>query len=164
MPGKTDAAALLEAQQHPALEHFTGDIFEADRGLDQLEPVRRAHLVHHRRRGQRFHNPAPALSVHDKMMQQQTNELMRRERVPAAVHSPYPVGVPVGDEADVVRMFLQKRGGGAVVFRDRFRIEAAEEGIVFRVQRGHLATRACEQFIETTRADAEERVVRKAQP
>src|SRR2546425_3574061 len=57
----------------------------------------------------------------------------------------------------------QIRGGRAVIPRNRFRIEAAEERIMRRVERRHLAGRSGEQRVETARADAEQGVVRKTQ-
>ena len=69
MAWETNSATLFEAEQRAALEHLAGDIFEADRRLDQLQLVRRAHLVHHGGRRDRFDDPSPALSIHDEMVQ-----------------------------------------------------------------------------------------------
>ena len=69
VPGKTDAAAFLSAQQHAALEHFRANVFETNTRFDQRQIVRSAHLVHHRRGRQCFDDASPALAVHDEMMQ-----------------------------------------------------------------------------------------------
>ena len=102
--GETDAAAFFRAEQHVTLEHLRTNIFEADAGFDQWQPMGRAHFVHHRSGRKRFHHPSPALSIHDEMMQQQTNDLVRRERVATAIHAANAVGITVGHEADVMRV------------------------------------------------------------
>src|ERR1041385_5595031 len=61
-------------------------------------------------------------------------------------------------------MFSEKRLAAGVVLLDWFRIDAAEEHVVLRVERRDLAGRAGENLLETTRAHAEQRLVRESQP
>ena len=140
--GKTDATALLRAEQHIALEHFRADVFEADAGLDHFQAVVRAHLVHHGGGGERLDDPSPALAVHDEMMQQQANQLVRRKRISAAIHAANAVGVAIRDQTNIVRMLFEISGTERVIFRESARGYAAEQRIVRAVQRGHPASGA----------------------
>ena len=117
--------------------------------------MRGAHPVHHGGRGQRFDDASPALSIYDEMVQQQTNKLVRRERVAAAVHAPDPVCIAIGDEANIVRMPSQESRAGTVVPGNGFGIETAERRIMLGIQRGDFARGSGEQLVETPGADAE---------
>ena len=144
VPGETNPAALFHPQQHAAFEHLRANIFEPDAGFDQRQAMRRAHLVHHRSRRERLDYPSPALPVLDQMMQQQANDLVRCERVAAAVHAAHAVGVAIGHKADVVRMAAEKFSAARVIFVNRLGIDAAEQHVVLPVERGDLAGRARE--------------------
>ena len=61
------------------------------------------------------------------MMQQQANDLVRRQRIAATVHAAHAVGVAVRHEADVMRMRAQKFLAARVIFLNRFGIDAAEQ-------------------------------------
>src|SRR5262245_380429 len=74
VPRKADAAALLEAEQHVALDHLRANVLEPHAGLDQLQSILRAHLIDHRRGSKSFYNPASFLAIHDKMVEKQTND------------------------------------------------------------------------------------------
>ena len=106
---------------------------------------------------------ARALPIHDEMMQQQANDLVRREGVAVAVHAADAVGVAVRHEAEVMRMRPQEFLARPVIFLDGFRVDAAEQHVVARIERGDFARRAGEQLLETARADAEQRVVGETQ-
>src|SRR5579883_1692721 len=108
MAGEPNSAALLGTQENTAFNHFGRNVFETDARLDQLQAVGRTHLIDHRSSGQGLNDPAFALSIFDKMMQQQADQLMRRERVAAAVHASNSVGIAIGHQADVVRMLGKK--------------------------------------------------------
>ena len=76
MPGEADAAALLEAQQHIALEHFLANVFETG-SLVSGEGIARGAGTSHRpwkRGGERFHRPAlPLLRFSDDVPKQEAN-------------------------------------------------------------------------------------------
>ena len=154
--GKADAAAFFKAQQDVALQHFGADVFEAHACLHQLQPVMRAHLIHHRGRGQRFDDASFALAIDDEMMEQQANDLVGGQRMAAAVHSANAVGVAVGHETEIVRMLFQIGGASSVIERDGLGIDSAEirdRALPFRVVTRQVVPR--EQIIETARAHAE---------
>ena len=96
-------------------------------------------------------------------MQQQADNLVRREGVAVTVHAADAVGVAVRHKAKVVRMRAQKLLGRPVIFLDGFRVDAAEQHVMPRIERGDFARGAGEQLLETARADAEQCVVGKTQ-
>ena len=97
------------------------------------------------------------------MMQQQANKLVRRQIIAVAVHAADAVGVAVGHKADVVRMLPQERLAARVILNNRLGIDAAEQDVMPPVERCDFAGRAGKNCFKTTRADAEQRVVREAQ-
>ena len=129
----------------------------------QFQSVCFAHLVHHGSRGQRLDDPSPTLPVDNKMVQQQANELVGGEIIASSVHATHAVGVAIRHEANVVWVLLEERRAARIVLFHRFRIDAAEKHVVLAVQRRHSASRAREQFLEATRAHAEQRLVCKPQ-
>ena len=163
MAGKTDAAALFRPEQHAAFEHLGANILEADAGLDQRQPVRHAHFIHHRSRCQRLDNTSPALAVYNQMMQQQADDLVRGQIIAVAVHAAHPVGVTIGHQANVMRMFFEKRLAARIILFNRFGIDAAKQRVMIAVQGGDPAGGAGEQLLKTTRADAEQCVVSESE-
>ena len=97
------------------------------------------------------------------MMQQQADDLVRCQIIAATVHAADPVGVAIGHQADVVRMFFEKRLAARIILQDRLGIDAAKKRVVIAIERGDLAGGAGEQLLETTRAHAKERVMRETQ-
>src|SRR5258708_6157868 len=97
------------------------------------------------------------------MVQQQANELMRRERVSPAVHTPNAVSITIGYQAYVMRVLSKKGGAAHIIGRDRLGVNAAKERVVLSIQRGDTASCAGQQLVEATRTDAEESLVGKAQ-
>src|SRR5271156_6601673 len=97
------------------------------------------------------------------MMQQQTNDLMRGKIFSATVHPANTIGIAVRHEANVVRMRAEKFLAARVIFLNRFGIDATEQNIVRAVERRDLASRSGQNFFKTTRADAEQSVVRETQ-
>ena len=163
VPGKTDAAAFLSAEQYVALEHLRANIFEPDAGLDQRQAMRRAHLVHHRSGRERLDHPPPALSIYNQMMQQQANDLVCRQRVAVAVHAANAIGIAVGHEANVVRMSAEELPAAPVICDDRFGIDAAKQHVMLRIERRDLAGRARQQLFEAAGADTKQSVVGETQ-
>ena len=163
MAREPDAAALFRPQQHPAFDHFRGDVLEPNARLNEFKSIGLAHFVHHGRGGQRFHDPSPALPVDDEMMQQQANKLVGGEIIAVAIHAAHAVCVAVRHQADIMRVFLKKCGAAPVVLLHRFRVNAAEHHVVLAVQRRHSASRARQQFLEAARTHAEQRLVGKPQ-
>src|SRR6266576_941905 len=84
---------------------------------------------------------SPALAVYNQVVQQKTNELVRAEVIPASIHSAHAVGVPVGHQADVMRMLSQERGAASIILFNRLRIDAAEKSIMLSIKGCHSATR-----------------------
>ena len=80
-------------------------------------------------------------------MQKQTNKLMRRKIIAAAIHAANAVSVAIGDKTNVLRMFTQVSLTAAVILLDRFGIDAAEERIVCGIQGGDFATGAGEHLL-----------------
>ena len=60
------------------------------------------------------------------MMQQQANDLVRREIIATTVHAADAIGVAVGHQANVVRMRAEKFLAVCVIFLNRLGIDAAE--------------------------------------
>jgi hypothetical protein len=89
------------------------------------------------------------------MMQEQANDLVGRQITAVAVHAAHSVGVTIGHQAKVMRMFPEKRLAARVILNDRFGIDATKQNVVLRVQRRNLAGRARQQLLETTRPDTE---------
>src|SRR5262245_57473656 len=96
------------------------------------------------------------------MVEQKTNQLMGRKRIPASIHAADAVGVAIGHQANIVRMFAEIGRAGGVVLRDRLRIDAAEQRIVLGIKRRDLARGTREQFSKATSADSEQSIVREA--
>ena len=120
-------------------------------GLDQRQTVNRAHLVHHRRGRERFDDTSAALAIHDEMMQQQADDLVRGKIIAAAIHAANAVGIAVRHEADVVRMLAQIFLARSVIFLDRFGIDAAEHDIMRAIERGDFAGRAAPAIVQSSR-------------
>ena len=97
------------------------------------------------------------------MMQQQADELVRRQIIAPAIHAADPVSVAIGHQTDVVRMFFEKRLAARIILHNRLGIDAAKKSVVLPVERGDLAGGAGEQLLETPGAHAEERVVRETE-
>ena len=163
MAWEPNPAAFLRAEDDIALQHFGANVFEADAGLDQFESMRGANLVHHRGGRERLDHPALGPAIDDKMLEQQADDLMRRQRITPAIHAADTVGVAVRHQTDIVGMLLEIRRGRAVVLGNRLGIDSAKIRIVIAVQRRHPATGAREQLSKATRPDAEESIVREAE-
>ena len=97
------------------------------------------------------------------MAQQKANDLMGGQITAATIHAADAVGIAIGHEANVVRMTAQIFLGRPIILEDGFRIDAAEENIVLCIERGDAAVGSCKNLFEASRADAEERVMGKAQ-
>jgi hypothetical protein len=97
------------------------------------------------------------------MPQQQADELVRGDQPTAPVHAAHAVGVAVGHQTQVVRMFFEERLTARVVPRDRFGIDAAKHHVVRAVEGRDPARRAGEQLLEAARPHAKQRLVRQPQ-
>ena len=161
---ETDAAALLEAHQHVALLHLGADVFEADTGLEQFQPMRLTDAIDHRGGRQRLDHAATLASIDDVVMKQQANDLVGCQRVAAAVHSPDAVRVTVCHEAEIVRVPAQIRGTRAIVVNDRLGVDAAKKRVMLRVERGDFALGPAEDLFKRPGADAEQGIMCEAQP
>ncbi len=158
---ETDAAAFLRREQHAALEHFGAKILETHAGLDERQIIRRAHFVQHRSRRQRFHDASPALAIHNVVMQQQANQLMRGKIIAAPIHAANAVGIAIRHETNIMRMLAQIRLALGIVFFNRFGIDTAKQNIMLCVKRRDFAGRSGQQLFKATRADTKQCFMRK---
>ena len=58
-------------------------------------------------------HPSASPAIDHKMMQEQADDLMRREGLAAAVHAPDPIGIAIRDQAKVVWMSPKPSGGAS---------------------------------------------------
>ena len=72
----------------------------------------------------------------------------------ATIHGANPVRISIGHKENVVRMLLEERGAGSVVFLDRLRINSAKKRVVLAIKRRDLASGAGQQLVKTTSADS----------
>ena len=96
------------------------------------------------------------------MVEQQADNLMGCERIATAIHRTNPVGITIGYEADVMRVFFKKRLAARIILNDRFGINSSEQNIVPAIECRDFTGRAGEQLFKAACANAEKRVVRKA--
>ena len=76
---------------------------------------------------------------------------MRGKGVAPAVHPAHPVRIAVRDEAKVMWVSAQVSLSYVVIFLNRFRIDAPEQGVLRPVERRYPAGRAREQLFEASR-------------
>ena len=88
---------------------------------------------------------------------------MRGQGVAPAVHASHAIGVAVGDQANVVRIFFEIRRTWPVVVDDWLGMDAAKKRIVLGVQRGHLTCGTIENLFKGTRPHSEQGIMRKTQ-
>src|SRR5262249_11469645 len=103
-----------------------------------------AHLVHHRSSSKCLDDATTPFSVDHEVMQQQADQLVSGQRVATAIHTADAIRVPVGHEVDVMWMSVEISRARRVVLGNRLWVDAAEQWIVFGVERRDAAGRAAQ--------------------
>src|SRR5262249_23487423 len=98
-----------------------------------------------------------------KVVQQQANDLVRAQRSAVAVHGTDTVRISIRDEADVMRMFSQKRGAAYIIMGNGLGVYPSEKWVMLSVQRSNFACSSREQLFEACRADSKKSFMGKPQ-